>query len=74
MTLDGDILRFTCSNTPICDTSKAESNGVGLKTCKRLARFVAHEFSYGMVGDSFTTVLELKIKRAGVDSERKGNK
>lgn len=74
MTLEGDILRFTCANTPICDTSKAESNGIGLKTCKRLARFIANEFHYGMVGDEFVTVLELKIKRAEPGDERKGNK
>ena len=74
MALDGDILRFTCANTPICDTSKAESNGIGLKTCTRLARFIANEFHYGMVGEEFVTVLELKIKRAEPGDERKGNK
>jgi signal transduction histidine kinase len=71
---EGDILRFTCSNTPLCDTSKAESNGIGLKTCKRLARFVANDFSYGMVGDKFVTVLSLNIKRHGENTERTVNR
>ena len=61
---NGGLLRFTCSNTPICDTSKAESNGIGLKTCKRLARFVANDFSYGMVDGRFVTTLEVKKQNA----------
>ncbi len=53
---------FTIKNKLKEEPSAAESNGVGLKTCKRLAQYIADEFNYENDGESFTVTLALKIK------------
>ena len=58
----GQTVTLECKNSPRADTSKIESSGIGLKTCSRLAGFVANGFSYGMEGELFTVRLSLKIK------------
>ncbi len=40
---------------------EAESNGIGLKTCERLAGFVAESFEYGDEGEDFFVRLTVKI-------------
>ena len=46
----------------ICHTeAEVESNGIGLKTCQRLAPFVAEAFEFDNIGDRFVTKLRVKI-------------
>ena len=52
---------FTCKNKVLADASGAESNGIGLKTCIRLAEFIAEDFTYKKDGEYFTVMLVLKI-------------
>ncbi len=47
------------------DKEKAESNGIGLKTCSRLATFVAESFVYSEEGDMFSVKLTVKILDPG---------
>ncbi len=49
---------------------EAESNGIGLKSCVRLAKMVADKFEYSSEGDSFTAALTLNIE---IPSERAEN-
>jgi signal transduction histidine kinase len=43
------------------DPTEAESNRIGLKTCERLCRFIASEFSYENDGEYFTVKLRLSF-------------
>ena len=43
------------------NTDAAESNGIGLKTCKRLSTLVAEGFEYFDDGEYFTTKISLKL-------------
>jgi len=43
------------------DPSRAESNGIGLKTCTRLGRIIADGFEYRIDKDIFTARLTLRI-------------
>ena len=61
--------KFTleCRNRIRRDTEEAESNGIGLKTCVRLASLVAKKFEYGRDGDDFYCRLVIDI-RGGQDA------
>lgn len=61
--------RFTleCRNKIRRDTEEAESNGIGLKTCVRLASLVAKKFEYGREGDDFFCRLIIDIREAQDD-------
>ena len=59
--LNGYSLTVECKNRISKNTDTAESNGIGLKTCKRLASLVAESFEYSDDGEYFTTRLSLKL-------------
>ena len=46
------------------DTDGAESNGIGLKTCVRLASLIAERFEYSREGDYFLCRLVMPIREA----------
>lgn len=55
---------FECKNKIRTDTEGAESNGIGLKTCARLASLVADKFEYGIEDeDFFVTRLSLDFRQ-----------
>ena len=45
------------------NTEGAESNGIGIKTCKRLADFVLDRFSFKNDGEYYSTELAIKMNR-----------
>ena len=45
------------------NTEGAESNGIGIKTCKRLAKFVLDNFEYKIDGEYYHTVMKIKMNR-----------
>ena len=45
------------------NTDGAESNGIGVKTCKRLAEFVLDGFEYKNDGEYYSTVMAIKMNR-----------
>ena len=51
-----------CRNSIRRDTEGAESNGIGLKTCVRLASLVADKFEYEERGDEFLCRLTATIR------------
>lgn len=55
-------LIFECKNKIRHDTEGAESNGIGLKTCVRLASLVANKFEYQQDGDFFTCRLTIDVR------------
>lgn len=61
---EGDKVIFECRNKIRTDNFLTESNRIGLKTCERLAVFVADSFTYGAEDDSFTARLTLKLSTA----------
>ena len=63
MISEGDTVTFECTNTVAKDISRVESNGIGLKTCSRLAKFLSADFEYSGKDGRFTTRLGLKIRR-----------
>lgn len=67
--VQGDKMVLECSNKIRRDTEGAESNGIGLKTCKRLASLVADGFEYGTEGDYFTCRLSLAIRQSLISDE-----
>ncbi|MBR3715347.1 MAG: HAMP domain-containing histidine kinase, partial [Clostridia bacterium] len=56
---DADGIVLEIRNRKRNDEITAESNGIGLKTCERLASFVAKSFEYSDDGESFTVKLVL---------------
>lgn len=55
---------FECKNKIRTDTEGAESNGIGLKTCARLASLVADKFEYGIEDEEFfVTRLSLDFRQ-----------
>lgn len=59
--LKDDRMTVEFSNRIRKDTEGAESNGIGLKTCVRLASLVADGFEYEKGEENFTCRLHLKI-------------
>ena len=68
-------LNVAIKNYVLEDQSKAESNGVGLKTCKKICESLGMTFDYGITGIKnmklFTARLEFGIVRK--DAEVKVN-
>lgn len=62
--VEGGKFRLECRNRIRRDTEEAESNGIGLKTCVRLASLVADRFEYGKEGDDFYCRLVIDIREA----------
>ena len=60
----GGMIFFECENKIRPDTDEAESNGVGLKTCQRLASIIAKKFEYSAEGDYFACRLTLEYRKA----------
>ena len=63
---DGAYITFMCRNKIRTNTEGAESNGIGLKSCVRLAPLVAERFEYEKSGDYFISRLVMKLKRPDV--------
>ena len=59
--VNGDIVTLECKNKILTDIETAESNGIGLKTCVRLAKLIAENFEYENMGDSFVCRISIKI-------------
>ncbi len=57
-------LRLECKNKIRHDTDGTENNGIGLKTCARLASFIADKFEYENDGEYFTSRLVIDVKGA----------
>ena len=62
--VEGGKYTLECRNKIRRDTEEAESNGIGLKTCVRLASLVAKKFEYGRDGDDFYCRLVIDIREA----------
>lgn len=54
--------------------SEAESNGIGLKTCKRLCRSIASDFHYESDGERFTASMSLKLGKLNRQKAGKGKR
>lgn len=61
--VDGKRVIFECVNTIRTDTYKAESNGIGLKTCARLAQIVAESFEFGENSGRFICRLTMSVEK-----------
>lgn len=57
----GETLSFSITNKIKKNKEDVESNGIGLKTCMRLAEYVAEDFSFEESSDEFVAKLSLKI-------------
>jgi hypothetical protein len=57
----GDVIVLKFENKILEDTSGAESNKIGLRTCARLAEFMAESFEYHAEDGIFTTRMALKM-------------
>lgn len=57
----GDEIRIEFINKIRADGEVAESNGIGLKTCVRLASLIAKKFEYQRRGELFMSCLTLNI-------------
>lgn len=62
----GNKMILECQNKVKLDIGGAESNGIGLKTCARLASLVADKFTYGREGDYFACTLSLRFRQKSV--------
>ena len=58
----GDRLIFECKNSILVNDEKAESHGIGLKTCKRLGSLIADKFEYAVEGDLFISRLYVPLR------------
>ena len=58
-------LVLECKNRVSSDPAVAESNGIGLKTCVRLATLIAEKFEYLREGDYFICRLIIPIREGG---------
>ena len=58
-------LILECRNTIRTDNEGAESNGIGLKTCSRLASLIAEKFDYFRDGDCFVCRLTIAVSDSG---------
>ena len=71
--VNGTSLIWECKNRISKSSDSAESNGIGLKTCKRLAEAVADGFECSDDGEYFVTRLALKLHGKHTEnSEAKG--
>ena len=59
-----DMVTMTFLNKISRDSSMAESTGIGLKTCAKIAELISAEFSYSRNEDTFTA-------RVGLISQRR---
>ena len=55
---------FECENKIRANADEAESNGIGLKTCERLASIIANRFEYSIEGDYFACRLVLDYRQS----------
>ncbi len=63
--VENNKLCIECKNKIRTDTEGAESNGIGLKTCVRLASLIADKFEYESDGEYFTCRLVIDIREGG---------
>lgn len=62
ISLEGDTLALRIYNKRRVDIHNVESNGIGMKTCVRLAYLAGGTFQYGAKGKRFVSELMVKIK------------
>ena len=60
-------------NSVLKEQIKVESNGIGLKSCERLCKYIANDFSYEKKGEFFTVRLSLALGKT-LKPKRKGNR
>ncbi len=71
---DDAVFALRISNKRRTDIDNVESNGIGMKTCARLAELVGGLFKYGYKGKLFVSELFVKIKpRVEASTEEKVN-
>ena len=63
ISVEGDTLALRIYNKRREDIDKVESNGIGMKTCVRLASLVGGVFRHGFEGEIFVCELLVKVKR-----------
>lgn len=62
LAIENSRLILECRNKVLSDIEGAESNGIGLKSCVRLARLVAEGFEHYTDGDDFVCRLTIRVK------------
>lgn len=65
-----NLVIFEFKNSVLRDNYGAESNRIGLKTCVKLAKFIAEGFSYDLNDDEFVAKLSLKMIIPKNDTEK----
>ena len=60
-TVEGDLLRLSVTNGIPNGPTNAESNGIGLRTCRKLASEMGAEITTGDDGDTYTFVLTVPV-------------
>ena len=58
---NGGIVELVMENTVKSDSSDVESNGIGLKTCKKLSDMLSAEFRYEHTGDKFRVCMGFPV-------------
>lgn len=66
--IENKMLKIECKNKIRTETDGAESNGIGLKTCVRLASLVAEKFEYEQDEDYFTCRIIIGVKEASSEN------
>jgi signal transduction histidine kinase len=66
----GSYAVMECKNRIASEPATTESNGIGLKTCTRLARAVADSFYYGEEEGLFVTRLYMKLYSEGNKNDK----
>lgn len=65
----GDVIVIEFRNKILEDTSGAESNRIGLRTCSRLAEFILESFEYSAADGEFFTRMVLKTTVSDVSPD-----
>ena len=60
--VEGDALCLSLTNSILDDTTNAESNGIGLKTCRKLASEMGAEIFTNENNDTYTLTLKMPVK------------
>ena len=63
LTLDGDILRFVCTNAVNNGENAPESNGIGLKTCIKIMEEMGGHLSYREENGRFTVEIFIPCEK-----------
>ena len=72
--IEGELVTIECKNKIRTDTETAESNGIGLKTCARLASLIAEKFEYENEGDIFSCRIVMRMNIPEAEKTRGASK